>query len=143
MAINELALRMAKNELKSLGNLNDFPADLRNTLANLFYKHFGGLKTTEYESMINTSDTSAYFEETVHVKTHYEIAKGVIQNLRRVKDEDGDELFVFGVKVTQDIFKYRIPDAQNKTVIRRAIERKFSKPVEIPNLYSIIMDLEY
>src|SRR5262249_61087098 len=51
---------------------------------------------------------------------------GVIASLRKAKGEN----YIIGnylVQLTLDIFKYRIPNAEKKSAIRRSIERRFRK----------------
>lgn len=133
----EFAAQLIKGQL---GNLDDLPPELQNTVSNIYYRanpstiiqHATGNALRDFEKnsleMINRTSDLKFVGE-------------MIASLREVKQEasSNDLDFVYGHLVTLilDVYKYRIENANDKSPIRRSIERKFKKPEsEIPNLYA-------
>lgn len=132
-----------------LGDLDDLPIELVNTLANIYYRFFayqehmssGGRSRFLDPYIPQSSDMLDAFKN--YNKFHAEAlstikyAKEIIQSVRQVRAEK-PELFPYFVTLTLDMFKYNIENSGSKTPIRRAIERKFKKVYEIPNLVEIM-----
>ena len=142
MNIDEEALKRAADSLYSaLGPLNDLPPELRNTLANVYYKFYAFSRNLRDPSQIlgynNSDPMSAYMgfmKGSADVLADFEHASDMIKGMRDTRKQD-QNIYEYLVTLTLDLFKYRIPNAHQKTPIRRAIERKFKIPKEIDGLY--------
>lgn len=136
--------------LEDFGSLDDLPTELRNTIANIYYRFYvnieymnsgGNSKLLEsyIPRSISTRDAfmnyTAFSAQTIAA---FETAKSMIDPIRaaRKSQPERKEIFDYMVQVALDSFKYDIDNAHEKTPFRRAIERKFKKPNEIPELYN-------
>lgn len=137
-AAQEAAVSLFHN----LGPLDDLPEELRNTLANVYYRFFALSRNLQDPSKVlgyDNSDAMSTFkgftEGLAEVQAAFRTAKGMVRALREVRNERSD-LYEYLVVLTLDFLKYRIPDADQMTPVRRAIERKLRKPPsEIDGLY--------
>ena len=142
MDVDAIALEKATNAIfADFGMLDDMPQELRNTLANIYYKFFALNRNLRDPGEVlgydNTDFTSIYkglIQGSTTVLTEYKFAKGMIDSLREARKRDSG-IYDYLVIHTLDILKYRIPNAHEKTPIRRAIERKFRKHREVNGLY--------
>lgn len=142
MDIDTTALEQAANSLfQDLGRLDDLPQELRNTLANVYYRFFAlrlnlrdPSKVLGYENSDFISTYKGLMQGSTFALADFQCAKGMIEGMRETRKHNPD-IYDYMVVLTLDVFKYRIPNAQDKTPIRRAIERKFKKPNEIAGLY--------
>lgn len=148
--ISQQALREAAEAIRmNLGDLRDLPLDLANTLANIYYRAFAykehmlcGGRSRFLEPYMPQS-SNIFDEHANNVKFRAEAlaalehAKAVVQSLRQLRIDE-PELFPHSVTFALDVIKYNIENAESKTPIRRALERKFKKVYEVPQLLDII-----
>ena len=132
-----------------LGDLNDLPVELQNTLANIYYRFFAiqedmlsrgqsGLLDTYLPPPKNHRDHfKLYTDFQALTLAYFGNAKGLV-NAAREAGAKSRELFSYLNTMTLDVFKYNIDDAGSKSPIRRAIERKFKTVYEIPNLIGLM-----
>ncbi len=145
-SLNRDVLRQAAEALRGdLGDLSDLPLELANTLANVYYRFFAcaehttrGGNTNLLKPYLDESrspcDAFKYFSKfNAETLASFEFAKNFVQSVRGIKKKK-PELFSYMTTLTLDILKYKIDNADSKTPIRRAIERRFKTPREIPDL---------
>ncbi len=145
-SVDREVLRQAAEALRGdLGDLSDLPLELANTLANVYYRFYastehmmGGCKTNLLEPYLDDSRSplEAYrniSKLNAEAIASFENAKNFVQSARGIKKKK-PELFSYMATLTLDILKYDIDNAISKTPIRRAIERRFKTPREIPDL---------
>jgi len=137
---------------QNLGRLDDLPYELANTVANIYYKFFLFLMKLSEDAegnpgwiprqMKQSSDWVSGFENFIDeyaiVKSDIESIKESIVALREIDRDAEPNLYSYTVEFLLDCYKYNIPQAYEKSPIRRKIERKFKKPDEIPNLIELI-----
>jgi hypothetical protein len=68
------------------------------------------------------------------VMSDYKFAPQLVRSMRKIRSEN-PQLFEYVQTHFLDSFKYRIANADNKSGMRRAVERRFRKVDEIPALY--------
>ena len=138
-----LLIGSAKMISLELGSLDDLPIELRDTVANVYYRF---LKPSAQE---NSGDLLADLEK--HGREHArKISDGqhigdMIKALRAMRDEEagkarGGELVIYELfaQVMVDELKYQISNASKKSAVRRWIERQFKVSDDIPNLYVLM-----
>ena len=138
------------NIAEDLGSLDDLPAELANTAANVYYTFWMRLIAlaplregapapagTENHPDGILGGYMHYIKTNPSIIAGYKFAADMIKAIRGIaeKHPDRKELVDYMVQVALDSLKYNIDNAHQKTPIRRAIERKFKKPDEIPGLY--------
>lgn len=127
---------------QAFGDTSDLSEELVNTLCNLLYfaevagtRNFGGLE--DLRSIHPTKNKGAlveiYTNHMSHVSFAVAHAPELIAKLRSIRVEDSTA-FEYFESFTLDLLKYRIVDAQNKSGLRRALERKTKTPNELPGL---------
>ena len=132
----ELAAMLLKGEL---GDLDDLPPELQNTVSNIYYR--SNPSTLMFESSGDALDdfktnSMDMINRTSDLKSIGDMIKSLRQVREEAKSNDLDFVYDHMLTLMLDIYKYRIENAHEKTPIRRSIERKFKKPEkEIPNLY--------
>ena len=132
----ELAAMLLKGEL---GDLDDLPPELQNTVSNIYYR--SNPSTLMFESSGDALDdfktnSMDMINRTSDLKSIGDMIKSLRQVREEAKSNDLDFVYDHMRTLMLDIYKYRIENAHEKTPIRRSIERKFKKPEkEIPNLY--------
>lgn len=143
-----------------LGSLDDLPYELANTVANIYYKFYdisidweqqrvnptlpAGVRE-QFEKDPNADIFKAskkYIEESFLIKHYFKGINGWIDNLRKLKKMQPNNYqdYQFIVEVVLDQMKYRINNLENKSLIRRRIERKIKKRKvdEISNLIDLL-----
>jgi hypothetical protein len=129
-----------------LGDLADLPRELATTIANVYYRFFAfsenpmaptgpGFQPATGGSVIDSYQT--YMAGSATILSSFQFAKGLITAARDTRKQDVS-LFPYLVVLTLDVLKYNIENADEKTPIRRAIERKFKKVDEIPDLLEVM-----
>lgn len=128
-----------------LGDLGDLPKELATTVANVYYRFFvlaenptasgAGFDTTDSRSAIESYRT--FMETHATIQSSFQFAKELIRSARDIRKQKS-ELFDYVVVVALDALKYNIDNATEKMPLRRAIERRFKKVDEIPNLLEIM-----
>jgi hypothetical protein len=82
------------------------------------------------------SQYAAFMTNMADVQVDYEHISGLVRAMRGTLEESKDkQLFDYLVTLTLDTYKYRIPDADKKTPLRRAFARRFQKVREIEGLH--------
>ena len=146
MELNSQLLQQAAESLfGTLGALDDLGNELSNTVANVYYRFYAigdmsqlGVKLKATEDM--SSQYRSYMGLGSRALAEFSAIDGVIASLRKAKGEN----YIIGnylVQLTLDIFKYRIPNAEKKSAIRRSIERRFRKVNEVAGLYQRMASL--
>lgn len=149
-ALNTKALDQARQLIKQrFGDLSDLPEDVRNTIANTYYEfcHMG----TELNHEFATPQTVAladdfmkgfkeYGADAAHIMSSAEFMPEIIAGIREVRNKGNGEHYKFVLQVFLDNFKYRIPNAGQKSSLRLNIERPFyvAKVKEIENLRKLV-----
>jgi hypothetical protein len=121
--INQSALRQARNLItRDYGDLSDLPEEVRNTVVNVYYEFCcASLELKEkfpYPQIIRQAkDLRAGLKQFCEQEAFYVSAMNnlpkIINELRKISpDKEGYE---FIIQVILDIFKYRIPDVNEKT----------------------------
>ena len=142
------ALNRARQIIRrDFGDLSDLPEELRNTLANTYYKfcHMSMELEGDYAfpDMIALSGdlvkgTKAFIKETSLLQAGVQTLPKVVSAIRSIiaNDEDPE----LAIRVCLDIFKYRIPGVDKKSSLRVKLERPFyaAKVDEIPNLWRLL-----
>jgi hypothetical protein len=125
MKVDQEVLQQAATALfRDLGTIDDLGQELSNTVANIYYRFHLVAK--------NIEDPSAGLD----VQVDYKYIAELVRSMRGTREESKSErLFDYLVTLTLDTCKYRIPDADKKTPIRRAFARRFQKVREIDGLY--------
>jgi hypothetical protein len=144
--VDQDVLRQAAEALQAdLGDLSDLPVELASTVANVYYRFYAcaehmlrGGKTNLLDPYLDDSRNAldaykAFSKLHTEATASFEYAKNFVQSARGIKKQK-PELFSYMVTLTLDILKYNIDNANTKTPIRRAIERKFKAPREISDL---------
>lgn len=150
---NMEALKMAEDHIREqLGTLDDLPKELANTIANVYYNFYGNVLEVAIDSKREfvipksikreSGDLQQLFENFManqaKIVTDLESAPKFIKGLRGIDKYSQPNLYKFTVEFILDCLKYNIENAQNKTGLRRMVERKFKKPDEIPNLIDLL-----
>jgi hypothetical protein len=143
MGLDQNTLQIAADDMFSaLGPLDDLGAELSNTVANVYYQfHLMSQNMGDPGSALGVrrdrdfpSDFRNVLGTLGYALAAYQAMEGMIRSLREARTQNaaiGDYL----VRHMLDTFKYRIPNADKKTPIRRAIERQFRTVDEIAGLY--------
>lgn len=132
----EIAAILIKGEL---GDLDDLPYELQNTVSNIYYRSNPSTLMSESSGDALT-DFKMHSMNMINRLSDTKYIGDMIKSLREVREQaeskDFGAVYDYLVTLYLDIYKYRIENAQDKTPIRRSIERKFKKPEkEIPDLY--------
>lgn len=155
IVLSRKALHEAMESMHNdLGNVDDLPAELVNTLANVYYRFFAlqehmssGSKSRLLEPfMPPAGDTLAAFKNlnqfNAETLSAIKFAKNLVQAARLARSQNPN-LFPYMVTLMLDMLKYNIKNANSKSIIRRFIEREFmSKSYEIPNFYERALKVE-
>ena len=148
--LNTVALDQARQIIKQrFGDLSDLPEDVRNTIANTYYEfcHMG----TELNHEFATPQTVAladdfmkgfkeYGADAAHIMSSAEFMPEIVTEIRAIRNKGEHENYKFLIKVFLDNFKYRIPNALQKSGVRLNLERPFytGKVKEIENLWKLV-----
>lgn len=142
--------KAAENMAEDLGLLDDLPAELANTAANVYYAFWNRLLTlaplregTPAPASVENHPNGILAGHMHYIKTNPSIIAGhkftadMIKAIRSTAKTHPNrkDLVDYMVQVALDSLKYKIANAFQKTPIRRTIERRFKKPDEIPDLY--------
>ena len=154
MGIDKSVIVNCEEAIKDrLGTLSDLPYELANTVANIYYKYFElyGDGFPDYNSFTSLKD----IPENVHPvdfmaqrATSYSTAgpqlNATNETIDKLRESDlkgtNPEMYQNAVGVIVDFIKYGIEDADQKSPMRRKLERKFRKKRvrEIPNLIEFL-----
>ena len=130
------------------GGLDDFPKELANTFANIYYAYLELLKEAEHGDLASYGmnlrrdvfDSLKEFSyRATFVLGHIQNIPAYVDGLRQIRHQD-PELYRFLTELYLDILKYRIERAHEKSPVRRKIERLFARRRvrEIPNLIDFL-----
>ena len=131
----EMAIR------KDLGNLDDLPNELANTVTNVYYKYFDQAPDVMKRASNNPGwipkemkretdmleGLTSFMEKTARYKSDFEAVPKFIEGLREIDKHEQPNLYQFTIDFILDCLKYDIKDAHKKTGLRRMIERKVRK----------------
>ena len=149
MNIDKDALRAAATLIRhEFGDVNDLPAELINTLANIYYQaqpnisEHARLSVLENIAVYGGSGDAMeaytdYMNTAGHILSTIKNAPAMIKNMRATRTEL-PESWEFLVGVTLDILKYGIENVENMTPTERENERKKKNVREIPDLYKLM-----
>lgn len=152
---NQKVLEMCEKAIqKDLGDLDDLPYELANTVANVYYKYFdyavdivkratnnpGWIPKEMKRETDMMEGLTSFIENSTRFKSDFEAVPKCIEGLREINKHEKPNLYQFTVHFILDCFKYDIKDAHKKTELRRMIERKVRKKKvqEIPNLVDLL-----
>lgn len=142
--------KAVENIAADLGSLDDLPIEVANTVANVYYAFWKRLLALGplREGAAAPADAKDHPDGILagymhYIKTNpsviagYKFASEMIKTIRSAatKHPDRKVLVDYMGQVFLDSLKYGIDNAHQKTPMRRAIERRFKKPDEIPDLY--------
>ena len=146
--INRTVLPIAREVItRAFGNLDDLPAELQNTIANIYYnstqllgaaKNNPGWVPTKDGQL---ADTKTFVEEVSFLSAAMESLPQFVAELRKLRGKNPAWLYDYSATYGLDLFKYRLPQwAMKLPPILRAPLRLFSDAPtkEIPNLYKLI-----
>lgn len=132
---------------RDLGDVDDLPIEVVNTLANVYYRFFalqehmnsGGTSRLIEPFMPPASDALTDFKNfnqlNANTLSAIKLAKKLVQAARLTRSQN-PKLFPYTATLMLDVLKYNIENANSKSIIRRFIEREFwGKSYEIANFY--------
>lgn len=152
---NREILKMCEKAIrKDLGSLDDFPYEVANTVANVYYRFFNHAVDVMKQADNNPgwipkkmkretdmlAGLTSFFEDSARFKSDFEAAPRFVKGLRDIDKHKQPNLYQFTVDFILDCLKYNIKDAQKKTGLRRMVERRLRKGKvrEIPNLVDLL-----
>lgn len=147
MTVNTQVLREARDALaRDLGPLDDLSDEMKNTLANIYYKFVLMVSMNLQLQKPTSRDVASAFKEYMldagQILTDYKFAAELVKSMREVRKQD-QSIYEFLETHFFDVHKFRIKNANKKSGLRRAIERPFAKVDEIPDLYKqMLADLD-
>lgn len=140
--IDDAILQNAARTLHShFGSLLDLPEELRNTLASAYYEalwmHDKGAPLASHLPHKNKAKLlDAAMKQGIVRVGQYEIAATLIEAIRAANKETQPNLYAMLTTVALDSLKWGIPNALQKSEIRRKLEKTIRKPIpEVPHLY--------
>lgn len=155
--LNPDALELSAEYMKAeCGNISDLPLELRNTVANVYYRFFASaahylnkenaLKTLSIKELRNelvakkdvpldSQEPETDFKEIAKTIAACESLPVFLDELREIKKHKSLVEYKKAIEFIYDTFKYNIKDAKSKLLIHRVIERKFKTQLEeLPGL---------
>ncbi len=121
-----------------LGSTADLPREVLNTIANIYYQAFLPVESREPTGHNLPSALKDFINENARLTAAIEHIPRMIQALRAIDKRARPDLYDYSVEFFLDILKYKIADADNKTGLRRMLERKLKWVNEISNLIEIM-----
>jgi hypothetical protein len=141
-------LRSASALLESrFGNLDDLPDELADTVANYCYRwalleNDPGIRRRLVRHLpAGTDPEQRLRDHDAALASAIERFPSMLKALRDLRRTDGDAVFSRSCELFVDRFKYRIPDAEQKSRIRRAVERRLRRSEEIGGLYRVLLSV--
>jgi len=132
---------------RDFGSLGDLSDEMRNTLANVYYKFHllsANFRAPSEAFSIKGDDfISSHCDFMVgqnQIVLDYKYAAKLLKNMREIQKHDRTIFELLQTKYIAET-KYRIENAGSKSPIRLAIEKRFRKVDEIPDLYSRMLSL--
>lgn len=107
------------NIIVDIGSLDDFPYEVANTIANVYYRY----TKLPYEMSIG----SISIEEFANIHSCKESISEFVRAIRNIDKKDQPQMYSYSVQLFLDIFKYNIQNAHKKSEMWRYFERKFKK----------------
>ena len=116
---------------KDLGNIDDLPYELANTVANVYYNLFdqafdvmkrasnnpGWIPKEMKRETDMFEGLKSFLENTARFKSNFKAVPKFIKNLRKIDKHEQPNLYQFSVDFILDHLKYDIKDAHKKTGI--------------------------
>jgi hypothetical protein len=141
-------LRSASALLESrFGNLDDLPDELADTVANYCYRwalleNDRGIRRRLVRHLPAGTDPEQRLKDhDAALASAIERFPSMLKALRDLRRTDGDAVFSRSCELFVDRFKYRIPGAEQKSRIRRAVERRLRRSEEIHGLYRVLLSV--
>ena len=133
MNIDEDILAKAASELRQdVGSLRDFPAELQDTIASLYYEYWW-LQLSQEPSKGHHS----WIKHMVTRMGHYELVPALVKSMREIRRND-ELAFEMTVSTTRDLLRYNLKDVTRKSAARRAVEKSFRRAYfEIHGIYAL------
>lgn len=143
--LDQDALRFAANHLQSsLGSLADLPDELANTVANIYYVnavflHGGRRYLAPYlgpngiYAELSAKATADMYSVGGYVEAIRQMQRGM-QELAGQSRAEAKAIYDVIVVATLDTLKWGLKDVNQKTGIRRSIERRFASSHEIEGM---------
>lgn len=136
-----IAQRAGRVLFSHCGFLDDVPAELRNSIANVYYRW---QMANSHAGPFHLGTTAEAFKRnaTIMARTIGEIQTvgPYIKAVRYARGHDAS-LFRYMVRMGIDDFTFGIANVTKKSPLRRAIERCFKKSSDLPGLYDCFVDL--
>ncbi|MCI4624790.1 MAG: hypothetical protein L3V56_02400 [Candidatus Magnetoovum sp. WYHC-5] len=152
--INNDALQLSAAFIKAeLGDINDLPYELANTVVNVYYRFFNmvsaylnkenALKILSIkllkEELLQQDKNVIPYEELANALVAVQTLPDFIVELRKVNKDKNPIEYRKTLEFLLDMFKYNIKDTKNKLLLRRIFERPFKSEIkEIPALIDLI-----
>jgi len=154
--LSQDALMFAATAVAGKASLDWLPREHQNTVVNIFYLgHVLMSPTREHLSPFITPGTSFVETQSAILKLQAKNTAAIRylndqlaalqtmkESLLRVADADGRRLataiYDIHLQVFLDMHKWDVPDAANKSAVRRSVERRFKTSSEIDNLIDLV-----
>lgn len=142
-------VKATENKIKAeLGSLRDLPEELVNTMANIYYRYCwlfmridgpdqGSLleKIAKSENLARTYRTT--MQQAADIVLAYENGIKLIEKLREAVPKKKSE-YKLQIDLILDRLKYGMENPEHKTMLGRKVYRKFHKPDEVNNLFTLM-----
>ena len=150
--ISQSELKSAADMIQGIyGDLRDMPRELANTVCNIYYLSFLLLSPHSRKDLLRPyigASKSGYLDmrQLLVLQNRSTVdlygIKDQILALRKMRatavNMTAKAVYGYCVAEMLDIYKYGIENADRKNPLRRALERKFKTPHEIPNLIDLM-----
>jgi hypothetical protein len=147
--IHPEALKRAREMVnRDFGSIADLEEELRNTIANTYYRlghldleaerEFGFPLMISLESGLGKG-LEKFAEESALLTAGAKFLPEIIKTIRDLRKNGDLAEYQKGRQTVLDMFKYRIPDLPKKSAFRLTVERPFyaARVEEIPNLWRL------
>jgi hypothetical protein len=154
MGIDKSVIVKCEEAIKNrLGTLRDLPYELANVVANIYYRYFElyGDGLPDYKTFTSLKDipekvhpADFMLQKATSYRTVGPQLNAINETIDKLRESDlkgmNPEMYNHAVEVIVDFIKYGIENADQKSLMRRNLERKFKKKRvnEIPNLIDFL-----
>ncbi len=151
LELHPSVLRACRNSINQhLGNLDDLPKELANTIANLYYRQACYLANIREDPNFHPQEVESEKDifrgvnRFIDTKTFDNVwcskMPELVQHIRDCKKELPSNAYKLLIDTTMFMLRYRNKKALDTPLILQKIKRIFLKPVgEIPNLINYII----
>ena len=150
MRVDDETLQNAACRLHAhFGSLLDLPEELRNTIASVYYevhwtkRHEGALPLIAHLPRRTDKGKAldAAMRQFIVRSGQYQLVAILVEAIRAANKETQPNLYAMLTTVALDSLKWGIPNALQKSEMRRSLEKIMRKPLpEVPRLYERIGD---